>query len=510
MMKILILTFLTACLSFNIYAQTSATDWVNIGILRDNEASNYLKELKELGETDKNVDLYQQQLKNAEEIEKTYSDEIKRLGNVLTKQPQNTEIKRQKKEAETKLRESKAETQQIKDKLNGATAYRTEDHKTRVAVLTSKFNAAQEEAREAYNQALTIDPNHYEALFNLGVIYFNEAVELKKKVDNMDMKTYNANGRGVESQVYGLFLAAKPYFDRASKIKEEDDLTNVLSSLSSVIEQFNQKGIKPIFPSNTQNKTSTYSQKSSTPAYNPPPQTAPSTYNQPTTSVGQNRVALVIGNSAYTHGSQLNNLPVNDAQDMANRLRELGFKVTTVTNGTQNKLMDAFRQFSKSATEADVALFFYAGHGIEAEGINYLVPIDARLDAPADARFESISLNMVLDEMKRFKTKINLVYLDACRNNPFRSWNRDTGNRGFVQVGRLAQSTKVYYATQPGDVAQNGAGRNGMFTTALLRHLKKGVEIEDLMRQVTNEVNKNTNGNQLPFAAGTLFEKFEF
>jgi tetratricopeptide (TPR) repeat protein len=363
---------------------------------------------------------------------------------------------------------------------------------------------------ENYNKALQIDPANYDALFNLGTWYFNDAVALKKEVDSMDMKTYNANGKAVEAQVYGLFLASKPYFDRAARIKQEDALTSARSSLSSVLEQFEQKGIKPVPPSNSPQSAPAYTQKTSPPAYSPPTQSSPATYSQPTTSVGQNRVALVIGNSAYSHGSQLNNLPINDAQDITARLRELGFNVTTVTNGTKSKLEDALRQFSKGSTSADVALFFYAGHGIEAEGVNYLVPVDARLDDPADARFESVSLNVILDEMRRFKTKINLVYLDACRNNPFRSWSRDTGNRGFAQVGRLAQSTKVYYATQPGDVAQNGAGRNGMFTTALLRHLKKGVEIEDLMRQVTNEVNKSTNGSQLPYAAGTLLERFEF
>ncbi|GAA4418946.1 hypothetical protein GCM10023187_52870 [Nibrella viscosa] len=223
-----------------------------------------------------------------------------------------------------------------------------------------------------------------------------------------------------------------------------------------------------------------------------------------------NRHALVIGNSTYKHGSSLENRPVNDASDMAARLKALGFQVNLVTDAGKAQVEQAIGQFSKAAQNADVALFFYAGHGVEAEGVNYLIPTDARLDDPEDARLQAISLDLVLSEMKRYRTKLNLVYLDACRNNPFRSWSRDGGGRGFKTVGQLAQSTKVYYATQPGEVAQNGNSRNGVFTSALLKHLQAGIEIEDLMRQVTVEVITNTRNNQQPWSAGTLLTKFVF
>ncbi|MDF7821841.1 caspase family protein [Runella sp. MFBS21] len=222
------------------------------------------------------------------------------------------------------------------------------------------------------------------------------------------------------------------------------------------------------------------------------------------------RVALIIGNSTYEHGSRLESRPINDAKDISERLKQLGFNVTTLTDATKGQIEKTLGDFSKKAKDADVALFFYAGHGIESEGVNYLLPIDATLESREDARLQAVSLDLILSEMKRYNTKVNLVYLDACRNNPFRSWNRDVGSRGFVQVGRLSQSTKVYYATQPGDVANNGNGRNGVFTGSLLKHLKKGAEIEELMREVTIDVIKTTSNNQQPYSAGTLLTKFEF
>ncbi|GAA4418918.1 hypothetical protein GCM10023187_52810 [Nibrella viscosa] len=223
-----------------------------------------------------------------------------------------------------------------------------------------------------------------------------------------------------------------------------------------------------------------------------------------------NRQALVIGNSTYQYGNSLDNRPINDARDVAARLEKLGFRVTTITDATKTQIERAIGQFSRVAQNADVTLFFYAGHGLESEGVNYLIPTDAQLEEPEEARLQTIPLDLILSEMKRYKTKVNLVYLDACRNKLFRSWNRDGIGRGFKTVGQLSQSTKVYYATQPGDVAQNGTGRNGVFTTSLLKYLQRGVEIEDLMRDVTKDVITNTRNSQQPWSAGTLLTRFTF
>ncbi|MEI7587007.1 caspase family protein [Runella sp.] len=228
------------------------------------------------------------------------------------------------------------------------------------------------------------------------------------------------------------------------------------------------------------------------------------------TAISKNRVALVIGNSAYQNSSSLQDRPINDAADISRRLKALGFKVITLTNATKQQAENAIREFSRIGQSSDAALFFYAGHGIESEGVNYFLPVEAKLESPEDARFEAISLELVLGEMRRFKTKINLVYLDACRNNPFRSWNRDVGARGFKAVERTPPTMKVYYATQPGDVAANGSGRNGIFTQALLEHLKSGMDIEVLMREVTKSVYRLTNGAQTPWSAGSLIQEFKF
>jgi len=228
------------------------------------------------------------------------------------------------------------------------------------------------------------------------------------------------------------------------------------------------------------------------------------------TKISKNRIALVIGNSEYQNSSSLQNRPLNDAMDISKRLKSLGFKVIMLTNATKQQIESGIREFSKNGQSSDASLFFYAGHGIESEGTNYFLPVDAKLESPDDARFEAVSLDFVLGEMRRFKTQINLVYLDACRNNPFRSWNRDLGARGFKAVERTPPTMKVYYATQPGDVASNGSGRNGIFTQALLEHLKPGSDIEVLMREVTKSVYRLTNGAQTPWSAGSLIQEFKF
>ncbi|MDF7821806.1 caspase family protein [Runella sp. MFBS21] len=228
------------------------------------------------------------------------------------------------------------------------------------------------------------------------------------------------------------------------------------------------------------------------------------------TSFSKKRIALVVGNSEYQNSTSLQQRPVNDALDISKKLKSLNFEVITVVNVTKPQIEHAIREFSKKGQSCETALFFYAGHGIESEGINYLLPIEAKLDAPEDARFEAISLDFLLSEMRRFKTKINLVYLDACRNNPFRSWSRDIAARGFRAVERTPPTMKVYYATQPGDIASNGTGRNGVFTQAILENLRAGVDIEVLMREVTKTVYRLTNGTQTPWSAGSLIQEFKF
>ena len=191
----------------------------------------------------------------------------------------------------------------------------------------------------------------------------------------------------------------------------------------------------------------------------------------------RSRVALVIGQGAYLHTTQLTN-PVNDAQDVAQALRGLGFTVTLGLDLDRRGFDEALRTFTKGLGQADTALLFYAGHGLQVGGQNWLVPVDARLEGERDLEFEGVRLEFVLRQMEIDREgRTNIVFLDACRDNPLaRNLARTMGTRsanvgqGLAQV-QTGVGTFIAYATQPGNVALDGQGRNSPFTGALTKAL---------------------------------------
>ena len=215
------------------------------------------------------------------------------------------------------------------------------------------------------------------------------------------------------------------------------------------------------------------------------------------------RVALVLGNSTYAHIGRLPN-PGNDAADMAAALRRLGFEVTTTLDADRGELNDALRAFTRQSAGADVSLVFYAGHGIEMDGVNYLVPVDARLERDVDVRFEAVALDDVL--VSTTGASLRLVVLDACRNNPLaRSMQRTGASRsvsrgsfGDLDESLLGNETLVAYAAAAGTTAADGTGRNSPYTSALLAYLEEPVELLTLFRQVRAQVLATTNGEQRP------------
>ena len=218
------------------------------------------------------------------------------------------------------------------------------------------------------------------------------------------------------------------------------------------------------------------------------------------------RVALVIGNSAYTGTSPLAN-PVNDASDMASALHGLGFAVVVSLDADEAAMDDALGEFEESSDGADVALVFYAGHGLEMNGSNYLVPVDARLATAGAVERETVSLSSVLDSTMGARTRI--VILDACRNNPFARSMRGA-TRANVRSGGLAavstgEGLLVAYAAGAGEVAADGEGsRNSPYTSALLRHLgTPGVDVRVMLGDVGGEVRAAT-GDQQPFIYASL------
>jgi hypothetical protein len=221
------------------------------------------------------------------------------------------------------------------------------------------------------------------------------------------------------------------------------------------------------------------------------------------------KIALVIGNSKYKF-NDLKGIPVNDATDMAKKLEEMGFVVNYLHDASKIEINDILLKLGKVTNPVDAIVFFYAGHGIEVDGKNYLIPIDATLEKKGDVINETVALDNILAFMKALNATVNLVYLDACRNNPFRSWSRSSESLGFSEVEVNMPTMKVYYATQPGALAANGTGRNGVFTSALLKFLKKGIDCDELMRNVTKEVYNQSKQVQVPWQKGSLIHEFSF
>ena len=220
-------------------------------------------------------------------------------------------------------------------------------------------------------------------------------------------------------------------------------------------------------------------------------------------ALADGRVALVIGNSTYAHAGRLPNAE-NDATDMAAALGRLGFEVTTELDTDFAELNGALRAFSRRSSGADVSLVFYAGHGMELDGVNYLVPVDARLERDTDVRYETATLDDVLAATTG--ATLQVVILDACRDNPLARSIERTGAQRTIGRGSFAElnedllrnQTLVAYAAKAGTTAADGRGRNSPYTSALLEHLEQPLEIGMLFRLVNTSVLEATGGRQEP------------
>ena len=224
-------------------------------------------------------------------------------------------------------------------------------------------------------------------------------------------------------------------------------------------------------------------------------------------AVAAERVALVIGNSAYQHVPALAN-PVNDATDVGGALARLGFSVTWLEDAGYAALRQGLREFQRAAAASDIAVVFYAGHGIEVDQRNFIVPVDARLVSDQDVEFEAVPLDLVSRAVGR-ASRLRLVILDACRENPFAVQMQRAGptrsiGRGLARVEPSGQML-VAYAAKEGTVALDGDGRNSPYTSALLGHLEEaGLEVGLMFRKVRDAVVRSTDGRQEPFTYGSL------
>jgi hypothetical protein len=213
------------------------------------------------------------------------------------------------------------------------------------------------------------------------------------------------------------------------------------------------------------------------------------------------RIALVIGNSAYPEVPLRN--PVNDVRAMAKILRELGFTVLAHENATKRTMERAVLEFGQRLAGGGVGFFYYAGHGLQVRGRNYLVPVDADIDSEATTRIAAVDVELLLEQMADAKNRVNVVILDACRNNPFERRLRGA-SRGLAAVD-AAQGTLIAYATAPGSVAADGEGANGLYTEELLQALRvPGLKIEEVFKRVRVGVTSRSKGAQTPWESSSL------
>ena len=227
-------------------------------------------------------------------------------------------------------------------------------------------------------------------------------------------------------------------------------------------------------------------------------------------ATAEERVALIVGNSAYENVGGLEN-PVNDASDIAIALKGLGFDVLLGTDLRHDEMTQIAQQFGDMAATSDVALFYYAGHGFQVEGTNYLIPIDAAITRPEDVATQTIAMQAILSAMDR-APGLKLIVLDACRDNPFGAALKSDPRlgSGLARVGTAADFMFAY-ATQPDNVAYDGTGRNSFFTEAMLNHIyTPGQDISDLLINVRRDVLAATGGKQIPWDNSSLTRQFRF
>ncbi|MCW0234514.1 MAG: caspase family protein [Ferrovibrio sp.] len=224
-------------------------------------------------------------------------------------------------------------------------------------------------------------------------------------------------------------------------------------------------------------------------------------------AAAERRVALVIGNSAYAEAPLRN--PVNDARAMAATLRELNFDVMLLENADRTRMQRAALEFGRKLSEDVAGLFYFSGHGMQVQGINYLIPINAQVASAEEVEVEALDVNYILARMATAKNRFNIVILDACRNNPFeRSFRSASSGLAAISAPR---GTLIAYATAPGSVAADGQGANGLYTGELVAALKvPNQPLEQTFKQARSEVVTKSSGKQTPWESSSVIGDFIF
>jgi hypothetical protein len=222
------------------------------------------------------------------------------------------------------------------------------------------------------------------------------------------------------------------------------------------------------------------------------------------------RKALVIGCSKYQFANPLVN-PLNDANGVESNLQKLGFEVTKKIDPSQKELKITIDEFGDKLKGSDIGLFYFAGHGVQVKGLNYLIPVDANLSSEKMVEYDCVEAGRVLAHMEDARTAVNIMILDACRNNPFeRSWGRGIGLRGLATMN-APKGSLIAYSTAPGNTASDGIGSNGLYTEALLNHISgKTVPVNTMFQKVRLEVMQKSEEEQIPWESTSLTADFYF
>lgn len=227
----------------------------------------------------------------------------------------------------------------------------------------------------------------------------------------------------------------------------------------------------------------------------------------------QARTALVIGNSQYTKAPLKN--PINDAVAIAEELQRSGFDAYVYTDLDQKTMKKAIREFGEKLKErGGVGLFFYAGHGLQSDGRNFLVPVNAVISKAQDIEFESVDLGRVLSEFEYAENDMNIIILDACRDNPYKEEfkkSKHASYNGLASIGSAPYNSFIAFSTAPGSVALDGEGTNGLYTQELLKALaKEQIGLEEVFKQVRRNVRKSSEGKQIPWESSSVEDDFYF
>ena len=381
--------------------------------------------------------------------------------------------------------------------------------------LRDQSMAVELNARNATNLILRGDTYRYMGLLDKALADYDKALVVEPGSPIPAL-----TGRALTLEKKGDLAAARDFFEQATRASSSDrsDINrSALETAKARLAALNSGAAQPEIPAapvKTANSTSI-----PTPAAK-----VPSAISE-RRSAGK-RVALVIGNSAYTSVPALVN-PEKDASAIASTLKNIGFDVTLVTNVNREKMINSLRNFADRAENSDWAMVYYAGHGMEVGGTNYLIPVDAKLAVDRDIQYEAVPLNQILNATDVAK-KLKLIMLDACRNNPFAPRHtaapeqvaqstagapittRSTNGRGLAKV-KVTGATLVVYAAKDGQVALDGEGGNSPFAVAIIQRLPTpGVEINKVFRLVRDDVMEATAGRQEPYTYGSLPGKEDF